>query len=157
MTSRTGKLRVVLLTAVLTAAVSLPGLTNSATAAPQATTGAAAQIVADMGSGWNLGNQLEANSNGYPSETAWGNPTVSQALIDKVKAAGFTTIRIPVSYLRSIGAAPNYTIDSAWLNRIQQVVNYAYNRGLHVIINMHGDGYNTTPNASLICAASNQT
>ena len=61
----------------------------------------ASQIVADMGAGWNLGNQLEANANGYPSETAWGQPTVTQALIDKVKAAGFKTIRIPVSYLKT--------------------------------------------------------
>ncbi|GAB3931060.1 glycoside hydrolase family 5 protein [Kribbella albertanoniae] len=153
---RSRKLRTVLLAALLTVATSVPGMTNSASAGPAATTNAA-QIVADLGVGWNLGNQLEANSNGYPSETAWGNPAVTQALIDKVKAAGFSSIRIPVSYLRSIGAGPNYTIDSAWLNRIQQVVNYAYNRGLRVIINMHGDGYKSIPNAWLICDAANQT
>lgn len=78
----------------------------------------ASQIVFEMGAGWNLGNQLEANSNGTPSETAWGNPTVTQALIQKVKAAGFKTIRIPVSYLNHIGSAPNYTINSTWLNRV---------------------------------------
>ncbi|WP_236725401.1 glycoside hydrolase family 5 protein [Amycolatopsis orientalis] len=116
----------------------------------------ASQIVADMGAGWNLGNQLEANSNGYPSETAWGQPTVTQALIDKVKAAGFKTIRIPVSYLNNIGPGPNYTINSGWLNRIQQVVNYAYNRGLYVLINMHGDGYKTINGSWLICDSSSQ-
>ncbi|MFB6718984.1 glycoside hydrolase family 5 protein [Kribbella sp. NPDC056345] len=150
---RSRKLRTLLLAAVLTA---LPGLTNSASAATAAPSNAA-QIVADLGVGWNLGNQLEANSNGYPSETAWGNPAVTQALIDKVKAAGFSSIRIPVSYLRAIGAGPNYTVDAAWLNRIQTVVNYAYNRGLRVIINMHGDGYKSIPNAWLICDAANQT
>ncbi|HYH04019.1 MAG TPA: cellulase family glycosylhydrolase, partial [Bacillota bacterium] len=101
------------------------------------------QIVAAMGAGWNLGNQLEANSNGTPSETAWGNPTITQALISKVKAAGFKSIRIPVSYLNKIGSAPNYTIDSAWLARIKQVVDYACNEDLYVIINIHGDGYNS--------------
>ncbi|WP_433019604.1 glycoside hydrolase family 5 protein [Kribbella sp. CA-294648] len=116
-----------------------------------------AQVVADLGAGWNLGNSLEANANGYPSETAWNNPTVTQAMIDKVKAAGFKSIRIPVSYLRHIGPAPGYAINSAWLNRIQQVVNYAYYRGLNVIINMHGDGYKSIPYAWLICDASNQT
>ncbi|GAA1703645.1 glycoside hydrolase family 5 protein [Kribbella yunnanensis] len=145
------KLRIALLTAAL---MVVPGMTNTATASPEA---GAAQIVADLGVGWNLGNQLEANSNGYPSETAWGNPAITQALIDKVKAAGFKSIRIPVSYLRTIGAGPNYTLDAAWLNRIQQVVNYAYNRGLYVIINMHGDGYKSIPYAWLICDAANQT
>lgn len=129
-------------------------------ASSQAATSAqasAAQIVADLGAGWNLGNSLEANANGYPSETAWNNPTVTQAMIDKVKAAGFKSIRIPVSYLRHIGPAPDYAINSAWLNRIQQVVNYAYYRGMNVMINMHGDGYKSIPYAWLICDASNQS
>jgi endoglucanase len=117
----------------------------------------AAQIVADLGAGWNLGNSLESNANGYPSETAWNNPAVTQALIDRVKAAGFQSIRIPVSYLRHIGPGPNYAIDSTWLNRIQQVVNYAYYRGMNVMINMHGDGYKSIPYAWLICDSSNQT
>jgi endoglucanase len=117
----------------------------------------ASQLVADMGAGWNLGNQLEANINGIPSETSWGNPTVTQALIDSVKAAGFKTIRIPVSYLGHIGSAPNYTINSSWLNRIQEVVNYAYNRDLYVLINMHGDGYKTISGSWLICDSSSQT
>ncbi|MEU4160534.1 cellulase family glycosylhydrolase [Actinoplanes sp. NPDC026670] len=120
-------------------------------------TGSAAQLVADMGKGWNLGNQLEANSNGIPSETAWGNPVITGALIDRVKAAGFKTIRIPVSYLGKIGAAPNYTVDAAWLTRIQEVVNLAHDRGLFVLINMHGDGYKSVGGAWLICDAADQT
>jgi endoglucanase len=115
------------------------------------------QLVADMGAGWNLGNTLEANNNGIPSETAWGNPVVTQALINRVKAAGFKTIRIPVSYLGNIGAGPNYTVDSAWLTRIQEVVNYAYDQGLYVLINMHGDGYKTVTGSWLICDAADQT
>ncbi|WP_430783460.1 cellulase family glycosylhydrolase [Actinoplanes sp. G11-F43] len=117
----------------------------------------AAQLVADMGKGWNLGNQLEANVNGVPSETAWGNPVITGALIDRVKAAGFKTIRIPVSYLGKIGAGPNYTVDAAWLTRIQQVVDLAHSRGLYVLINMHGDGYKSVGGAWLICDAADQT
>ncbi len=116
-----------------------------------------AQIVAAMGAGWNLGNQLEANSNGTPSETAWGNPTITQALITKVKSAGFKTIRIPVSYLSKIGSAPNYTIDAAWLARIKEVVDYAYNQGLYVLINIHGDGYTTITGSWLLVNSSDQT
>ncbi|MDT8717374.1 glycoside hydrolase family 5 protein [Clostridium sp. 19966] len=117
----------------------------------------ATQIVSDMGAGWNLGNQLEANSNGVPSETAWGNPTVTQALIQKVKAAGFKTIRIPVSYLNKIGNAPNYTIDASWLSRIKGVVDYAYSQGLYVIINIHGDGYTSVSGSWLLCNSNDQT
>lgn len=117
----------------------------------------ASQIVFEMGAGWNLGNQLEASSNGIPNETAWGNPVVTQALIDKVKAAGFKTIRIPVSYLDYIGSGPDYTINSTWLNRVKSVVDYAYNDGLFVIINIHGDGYKSVPGSWLICDAIDQT
>jgi endoglucanase len=148
---------------MLAAAVAVPGVANTAPAdrSKQKPSSVAqlnaSQIVTAMGAGWNLGNSLEASSNGYPSETAWGNPTVTQGLIDRVKAAGFKSIRIPVSYLRHIGPGPDYSINSAWLNRVQQVVDYAHSRGLHVIINMHGDGYKTIPYAWLICDAANQT
>jgi endoglucanase len=156
MASPAGKIKAVCLALMLSVVASVAGLTNQASA-DTSTRLNASQIVADMGAGWNLGNQLEANSNGYPSETAWGQPTITQALIDKVKSAGFKTIRIPVSYLGHIGPAPDYRINAAWLNRIQEVVNYAYNRGLYVLINMHGDGYKTIYGSWLICDSSNQT
>ncbi|MBY0010790.1 glycoside hydrolase family 5 protein [Paenibacillus typhae] len=115
------------------------------------------QIVSEMGAGWNLGNQLEASNNGTPSETAWGNPVVTQELIKKVKAAGFKTIRIPVSYLNHIGSAPSYTINTTWLNRVKTVVDYAYNEGLYVVINIHGDGYNSVQGSWLLVNSGNQT
>lgn len=101
--------------------------------------------------GWNLGNQLEASSNKIPSETAWGNPTITEKLIKQVKAAGFKSIRIPVSYLAKIGDGPDYKIDAAWLNRVQEVVDMCVNNGLYAIINIHGDGYNTVPGGWLLC------
>uniref|UniRef100_UPI0031D2E812 glycoside hydrolase family 5 protein n=1 Tax=Streptomyces hawaiiensis TaxID=67305 RepID=UPI0031D2E812 len=156
MASLAGKIRVILLAVLLAVAAAVYGTAHQASADTVAQS-SASQIVADMGAGWNLGNQLEATTNGYPSETAWGQPTVTQALIDKVRAAGFKTIRIPVSYLGYIGPGPNYTINAAWLNRVQEVVNYAYNRGLHVMINMHGDGYKNVSGSWLICDSSSQT
>ena len=156
MLSHARKIGVVFFAALSMVAAAVPGLPNQASAGTTVKS-AASQIVADMGAGWNLGNQLEANANGIPSETAWGQPTVTQALIDKVKAAGFKTIRIPVSYLNYIGPGPNYPINAAWLNRIQQVVDYAYNRGLYVLINMHGDGYKTVNGSWLICDSSAQS
>ncbi|MCL6588591.1 MAG: cellulase family glycosylhydrolase [Firmicutes bacterium] len=116
----------------------------------------ASQMIAAMGAGWNLGNQLEANNNGTPSETAWGNPTITPALITAVKNAGFKTIRIPIALLNKIGPAPNYTIDAAWLARIKEVVDYAYSQGLYVLLDLHGDGYETVTGAWLLVEAADQ-
>ncbi len=115
------------------------------------------EIVAEMGAGWNLGNQLEASIGGVPYETAWGNPQITENLIETVKDAGFSTIRIPVSYLSKIGSAPNYTIDSSWLNRVQEVVDMCIENDLYVIINMHGDGYHSVDGGWLFCDGADQT
>jgi endoglucanase len=90
-----------------------------------------------MGVGWNLGNSLEAIGPG--DETAWGNPVVTQELINAVKAAGFDTIRIPVAW-SVFSDETTFTIDTAWLDRVEEVVNYALNAGMYVIINEHWDG-----------------
>jgi endoglucanase len=156
MGSKVRKAGLALLSATLAFAGTVYGVTRSASADVVAQL-SGPQLVADMGAGWNLGNALEANSNGIPSETAWGNPAVTQALIDRVRASGFKTIRIPVSYLGHIGAGPNYPVNAAWLNRIQQVVDYAHGRGLYVLINMHGDGYKSVTGSWLICDAADQT
>ena len=103
------------------------------------------QIVKEMGAGWNVGNQLEATNynDGSPSETAWQSTKITKELIQAVKAQGFKSIRIPVSYLTKIGEGPDYAIDTAWLNRVQEVVDYCVDEGLYAIINIHGDGYTT--------------
>lgn len=115
------------------------------------------EIVDAMGAGWNLGNQLESAINGTPAETNWGNPVINEDLIKAVKNAGFKSIRIPVSYLSKIGSGSSYTIDSSWLDRIQQVVDMCINNDLYAIINMHGDGYNTIDGGWLLCNSSDQT
>lgn len=113
-------------------------------------------IAEDMGAGWNLGNTLEANSGGTPSETAWGNPEVTQEMISAVADAGFKTIRVPVSYLSKINDSDGYKLDSEWLDRIQQVVDYCYNENLYVILNVHGDGYNTITGGWLLVNGEDQ-
>lgn len=110
------------------------------------------QITEAMGLGWNLGNQLEASSGGLPSETCWGNPEITKELIDSIKAQGFKTVRIPVSYLDMIGDGPDYKIDTDWLDRVQEVVDYVVDNGMFAIVNMHGDGYYTVDHSWLLCA-----
>lgn len=93
-----------------------------------------------LGIGWNLGNQFDAYANGVSGETVWGNPKATPQTFTKVKAAGFNTVRIPVTWMGHFGEAPEYKIEEAWLDRIAEVVGYAEDAGLNVILNMHHDG-----------------
>ena len=115
------------------------------------------QIVEAMGPGWNLGNQLESVTDNVPEETNWGNPVITEKLIQSVTAAGFKSIRIPVSYFAKIDDDKDYTIDSKWLDRVQEVVNYCIKNDLYAVINIHGDGYNTIDGGWLLCNGKNQT
>lgn len=104
----------------------------------------ATDFVSHMNIGWNLGNTFDAYgtwiSGSSPSsyETAWGNVSTTKAMIDSVKEQGFNTIRIPITWAQHIDGSGN--IDEAWLVRVKEVVDYAYNDGLYVIINTHHDG-----------------
>lgn len=115
------------------------------------------QITEAMGVGYNLGNSLEANSGGTPNETAWGNPVLTKEFVLAAKAAGFQSIRIPVSYLSKINDNNGYKIDSAWLDHVQEVVDYCVQNDMYAIVNMHGDGYTTVSGSWLLCASSDQT
>lgn len=115
------------------------------------------QIVEEMGPGWNLGNQLESVTDNVPEETNWGNPVITEKLIQSVKAAGFKSIRIPVSHFAKIDDDKDYTIDSKWLDRVQEVVDYCIKNDLYAVINIHGDGYNTIDGSWLLCNGKNQT
>lgn len=99
----------------------------------------AMEVAEDMKAGWNLGNGLDAYDSTGGNEYAWGNPTITQDLINTVKSAGFNTIRVDVTYMNHIGNAPNYTIDRTWLNRVQQVVDYVMNADMYAIIDIHAD------------------
>ena len=100
-----------------------------------------------LGLGWNMGNHFDAYYNGswagdkegYPDETAWQPNKATRALFDGIKSAGFTSVRIPVSWLKMIGPAPDYTIDETWMNRVYEVAQWAHEVGLNVIVNTHHD------------------
>lgn len=101
-------------------------------------------LVADMKIGWNLGNTLDATGGmGLSSEWSWGNPKTSEEMIDAILEAGFNVIRIPVTWEGHFGAAPEYKIQEKWLERVKEVVDYAYNKGAYVILNMHHEEWHT--------------
>ncbi len=91
------------------------------------------EINQKLGRGINYGNMFEA-----PSETAWGNPWKPE-YAGIIADLGFNHVRIPVRWEPSERSSdvPPYTIETAFLNRIKQVVDSALNNGLFAIINMH--------------------
>lgn len=107
----------------------------------------AIDIVNDMGLGWNLGNTFDSwgtssyadKSQGYvDNETAWGNVHTTQDIIDAVKAQGFNSVRIPVSWGDNVDSS-TFDINDKYLARIKEVIDYCYNNDMYAIINMHWD------------------
>lgn len=93
--------------------------------------------------GWNLGNTLDSYgtwiSGNSPAsyETAWGNPQVTRDLIKSVKDQGFNAIRIPVTWAQHIDE--NGNVDPSWMARVKEIVDYAYEQDMFVILNVHHD------------------
>lgn len=90
--------------------------------------------------GWNLGNSLDATGSGMSSETSWGNPKTTRELILKVKEAGFDAVRIPTTWYNHLDN--DFNISEEWLARVQEVVDYAYDEGMYVILNVHHENWN---------------
>ncbi|WP_417939167.1 glycoside hydrolase family 5 protein [Flavobacterium sp. RS13.1] len=110
--------------------------TNPIAADASGMSSTASQLAAKIKLGWNIGNTLEA----IGGETAWGNPKVTKALIDAVKANGFNAIRIPCSWNQNMENAATAKIKTDWLNRVKEVVQYCVDNDMYVVVNIHWDG-----------------
>ena len=101
----------------------------------------ATQAVKNMKVGWNLGNTFDSHKIGVTdvtqTETMRGQAVTTPELMEMMKMAGFNAIRVPVTWYPHMDAAGN--IDEAWMNRIEEVVNYVINQGMYCIINVHHD------------------
>lgn len=109
------------------------------------------EITQNMKVGWNLGNTLDAyaqkpdpndptnyipeESAGLETETCWGCPEANETLFKAIKAKGFNTVRIPTTWFQHLDENDN--IDPQWMARVHQVVDYAYNNDMYVILNVH--------------------
>lgn len=94
----------------------------------------AKELTAEMKTGWNLGNTLDAND----GETSWGNPVTTHEMIDEVAKAGFDVLRIPTTWEKHfVEGDSEYKIDEEWMNRVQEIVNYAFDNDMYVILNCH--------------------
>ena len=135
---------VVLLTGTVLGTGTLPA---SASATPDSTTQSdttlpapdnpAMDAVAAMQPSWNVGNTMDA----FPNETSWGNPLITKQLFDTVKAQGFRSIRLPVTWSSHQSATAPYAIDPTWMARVKQVVDWAIADGLYVDLNVHHDSW----------------
>lgn len=102
----------------------------------------AMRFVRGMGAGWNLGNTFDANRGGRIAnemalEWEWVGVPTSREMIQLLKDAGVGTIRIPVSWHNHVDA--DFNISTPWLDRVQEVVDWAMEADLHVILNIHHD------------------
>lgn len=104
----------------------------------------AGEMVAEMGTGWNLGNTMDGHTGFTPGETIWQNVETTQALMKAVHDAGFNTVRVPVTWGTMIDDGNGYQIDEKWMSRVQDIVDYAINMNMYVIINIHHDGAEQT-------------
>jgi endoglucanase len=95
---------------------------------------------ATFGRGINLGNALEA-----PNEGDWG-IRLKEEYFERIAAAGFDSVRIPVRWSAHAAEAPPYTIDAKFFERVDWAVDQALKRKLLVVLNMHHyDGMMTDP------------
>ena len=95
------------------------------------------QITEEIKIGWNLANTFDSwDGIGLDSETSWGNPKTTEKMILDIKEMGFNAIRIPVSWAIHTQEG---RIDTEWLMRVKEVVNYAYDNDMYVILNSHHD------------------
>ncbi|MBR2524062.1 MAG: glycoside hydrolase family 5 protein [Clostridiales bacterium] len=129
----------------ITAAALLAAFMASCPVMAEESMESADEAVSSIGAGWNLGNTLDsygtwinASAGEYAAyETAWNNPLTTKAMIDSVRDQGFNAIRIPVTWSQHIDGSGH--VDAGWMNRVKEVVDYAYDDGMYVILNVHHD------------------
>ena len=142
------------LTAVLSSAVMAGSMLSAlpATVSAEGLSGLDAKgITSQMVIGWNLGNTLDCSGTNYSSTAspekfvkAWGQPVPTAELVQTVKDAGFNTIRIPTTWYEKIEwdeSSQMYVVNEQWMNFVKQVVDYAYDRDMFVILNVHHENF----------------
>lgn len=105
----------------------------------------AKEIIDEMGAGINFGNTMDGHISMEPDERAWQPHRAAKEQITSMHDGGYNTIRIPVTWGLKItqnSQTGEYFIDESWLNRVTEVVDYAIDNGMYVIINIHHDGVN---------------
>lgn len=113
------------------------------------------EVAQKMGLGINLGNTMEAyeatdcekityewipvvgDNKPQDYETRWGAVVTTQEIISGIKSEGFNTVRIPVFWGNMMENDGTYTINSDYIARVREIVDYCHNDGLYAVINIH--------------------
>jgi hypothetical protein len=88
------------------------------------------QAILSMTRGFNLGRCLEV-----PDRV----DRIQQYYFDDITIAGFNFVRLPIQWDPHTATNSPYTVDSTWLDRVEQVVDWGLAQGLTLIINSHHD------------------
>ena len=105
----------------------------------------AIEVVNDMGYGWTLANSFECYSStqkfNSPDEqiTLWGNKIPTKEMIVSLKEYGFKTIRLPVTWMHFMDDSGK--VDSEWMARVKEVVDWIIDSKMYCILNVSNDGY----------------
>ena len=103
----------------------------------------ASEAITRMTTGLNIGNTLDSYGSYITGtsprnyETAWGNPQITTELVQAMKQGGFNAVRLPVTWYQNMSA--DGTVREAWMNRVQEVVDYIINEGMYCILDVHHD------------------
>lgn len=105
----------------------------------------AVEAVKKMGLGTNFGNCMDVvamwlnmNNNSVTEfEKGWGQEPTTKPMVDFLKKEGFGAVRIPVTWFQHI--KDDGTVDEAWMNRVQEIVDYVVDNGMYCILNVHHD------------------
>lgn len=133
---------------VITLSMLLPGgiMKSQPVAAAESSKTASQAYVEAMGKGWNLGNTFDGFDGDLTKkdggENAWGNPTVTKEFIKAIKDKGYDSIRMPMTAHRRYSLVDGkYKFDAEWIARYKEVVGWAVDAGLYVMINLHHDSW----------------
>ncbi|MFI6931660.1 cellulase family glycosylhydrolase [Streptomyces sp. NPDC050287] len=119
------------------AVLAAPGGTAQQASSTLTVPARAMDAVAAMQPSWNLGNTLDA----IPDETSWGNPKATRDLFATIRAQGFRSVRIPVTWSAHQSTTAPYTVDAPYMSRVKQVVDWALAENLYVVLNVHHDSW----------------
>ncbi|MFA9392375.1 MAG: cellulase family glycosylhydrolase [Prolixibacteraceae bacterium] len=89
-----------------------------------------------MGRGINLGNTLESETEG-----SWGNGPAKEYYFDDYKAAGFTSLRVPIRWDKHTANTSPYAVNEVWMNRVEEIIDWGLDRDLYIVINAHHDDW----------------
>ncbi len=104
------------------------------------------EFVKNMKIGMSLGNTFDAYNDGgslknhMDSETCWQGVPTTEKIIQDIHDAGFETLRLPITWHNHF-SDDDYTISEDWMARVHEVVDWAINDGMYVIINIHHDNH----------------